>query len=261
MWNLDETAIKHLAGLPETGMGFQLVEAVIWGTLTPLLVLNSERAIDLSEIGLLPGNDPAVILRNGLRVIETFKGDVAIRMIAAPAPHSFRLLSTRIGSLPATATVPIAGAGLLATLPSSLVKHDTLAANRTFHRFSAFNPDRRVDPVTGSFLAGIYAAPESEVPFVPTGFVAVGRFALPNTLPASFHYEIEAPAGTSVNFGTVAPAFGQAGRVSKPISLKRSRMRRSRLQRSPDCPMSEYACAGSLLICPLIRHLSRRPTA
>ena len=51
-------------------------------------------------------------------------------------------------------------------------------------------------------------APESEVPFVPTGFVAVGRFALPNSIPASFHYEIEAPVGTSVDFGTVAPAFG-----------------------------------------------------
>jgi hypothetical protein len=84
MWNLDETAIKDLAGLPETGMGFQLVEAMIWGIPTPLLVLNSERAIDLSEIGLLPGDDPAVILRNGLRVIETLKGDVVITMIAAP---------------------------------------------------------------------------------------------------------------------------------------------------------------------------------
>jgi hypothetical protein len=211
MWSLGETAIKDLAGLPETGMGFQLVEAVIWGTPTPLLVLNSDRATDLSEVGLLPGDDPAVILRNGLRVIEALKGDVVTTMIAAPAPHSFRLLNTRIGSLPATTAAPIAGAGVRAALPSSLVKHDTLGANRTFHRFSAFNPDRRVDPVTGSFLAGTYAAPESEVPFVPTGFVAVGRFALPNTLPASFHYEIEAPTGTSVDFGTVAPAFGQAG--------------------------------------------------
>jgi hypothetical protein len=96
-------------------------------------------------------------------------------------------------------------------MPSSLVKHVTLTASRGFHRFSAFNPDRRVDPVTGSFLAGTYCAPELEVPFVPTGFVAVGRFALPNTLPASYHYEIEAPAGTAVDFGTVAPAFGQAG--------------------------------------------------
>ena len=72
------------------------------------------------------------------------------------------------------------GAALLAAMPSSLVKHVSLTANRVFHRFSAFNPDRRVDPITGSFLPGTYAAPESEIPFVPTGFTAVGRFALPN---------------------------------------------------------------------------------
>jgi hypothetical protein len=103
------------------------------------------------------------------------------------------------------------GKALKAALPSSLVKHVSLSANRVFHRFSAFNPDRRVDSITGNFLPGTYAVPESEVPFVPTGFTAVGRFALPNNLPASHHYEIEAPAGTAVDFGTVAPAFGQAG--------------------------------------------------
>jgi hypothetical protein len=210
MWSLDRTAIENLTSLPETGMGFQIVEAAIWGTPTPLLVFNSERAIDLSQIGLEPGDDPAVILRNGLRIIETLKSDVVTTIISAPAPRAFRLLNARIGFLSST-TTPVASAGVRAALPSSLVKHDKLKANRVFHRFSAFNPDRRVDPLTGSFLAGTYAAPASEVPFVPTGFVAVGRFALPNNLPASFHYEIEAPAGTSVDFGTVAPAFGQAG--------------------------------------------------
>jgi len=144
MWHLNATAIKALTDLPETGMGFQLVEAVIWGTPTPLLVFNSERAFDLSEIGLLPGDDPAVILRNGLRVIEMLKGDVVTTMIAAPGPHSFRLLNTRVGSVAATIT-PVAGTGVRAALPSSLVKHDRLGANRVFHRFSAFNPDRRVD--------------------------------------------------------------------------------------------------------------------
>ncbi len=81
----------------------------------------------------------------------------------------------------------------------------------TDSQLSTFNPDRRVDPISGNFLPGTYAAPASEVPFVPTGFTAVGRFALPNILPASHHYEIEASPGTSVDFGTVAPAFGQAG--------------------------------------------------
>jgi hypothetical protein len=67
-----------------------------------------------------------------------------------------------------------------------------------------------VDPVSGGFLPGTYAVPESEVDFIPTGFAAVGRLALPVNLPASHHYVIEAQAGT-VRFGTVAPAFGQAG--------------------------------------------------
>jgi hypothetical protein len=46
---------------------------------------------------------------------------------------------------------------------------------------------------------------------VPTGFMAVRRFALPVNLPASHHYEIMAPVGIHVDFGTVAPAFGQSG--------------------------------------------------
>lgn len=210
MWNLDESAITSLRELPETGMGFQLVEAVIWGNATPLLVLNSEHAIDLSRIELEPGDDPNVILRNGLRIIDAMKLDVVERIFSAPQPRSFRLLSSRIGPTPKSAGAAAAGLRQ-AALPSSLVKHVSLPANRVFHRFSAFNPDRRVNPVTGSFLPGTYAAPESEVPFVPTGFVAVGRFALPNNVPASYHFTIEAPTGTSVDFGTVAPAFGQAG--------------------------------------------------
>lgn len=209
MWNLNDTAVEELLELPETGMGFQLVEASIWGTVSPLLVLNGQRAIDLSQAGLVEGDDPAIVLRNGLRIIEAMKGDVALTMIAAPGLRSFKLLQGRIG--PTTGRGITTGASVAAALPSSLIKHDTLKANRVFYRYSAFSPDKRVDPKTGNFLPGTYAAPASEVPFVPTGFIAVGRFALPNTLPASYRYEIEAPRGTSVDFGTVAPAFGQAG--------------------------------------------------
>jgi len=209
MWNLNEAAITSLVNLPETGMGFQLVEAVVFGSTTPLLVLNSERAIDLAEIGLELGDDPSVILRNGLRIIDAINSGIVQTVFAAPQPHSFKLLSSRV-SVPKISPSAL-GKALKAALPSSLVKHVSLSANRVFHRFSAFNPDRRVDSITGNFLPGTYAVPESEVPFVPTGFTAVGRFALPNNLPASHHYEIEAPAGTAVDFGTVAPAFGQAG--------------------------------------------------
>src|SRR5262245_36237724 len=139
MWNLDETAGAELLKLPETGMGFQLVEASIWGTATKLVVLNAERAVDLSQAGLVEGDDPAIVLRNGLRIIEAMKGDVVVPMIAAPGPRSFTLLQTRISPLAASAATP-PSAGVHAAMPSSLIKHDTLKANRVFYRYSAFNP-------------------------------------------------------------------------------------------------------------------------
>src|SRR5438270_10314310 len=132
MWNLGGAAIEELRKLPETGMGFQVVESRIMGTATPMLVFNSERAIDLSQVDLTAGDDPAVILRNGFKVIEALKGDTVLTMFAAPGPHSFKLLQTRIGALPAASTA--ASASLSTAPPSSLVKRDTLKANRFFYR-------------------------------------------------------------------------------------------------------------------------------
>ena len=53
--------------------------------------------------------------------------------------------------------------------------------------------------------------PESELPFLTTAFATIGRLALPNVQPAVHQYVIDIEAGTTVEFGTVAPAFGQAG--------------------------------------------------
>jgi hypothetical protein len=211
-WNLGLNSIEKLVNLPETGMGFQLVSALWRGESAVLIVLNAELAFDLSQVELLAGTDPAVILTNGIRVLDAMRqGGPTI--VGRPEPHSFNLLESRVGG---PGMIPMATATTARTSspiaqPSSLVKNVMLSANRIFHRYSAFNPDNRVDPVTGNFAPGTYTVPESEVPFIPTGFAAVGRLALPNLLPASHHYVLEAPSGTPVSFGTVAPAFGQAG--------------------------------------------------
>ncbi|HEY0555648.1 MAG TPA: hypothetical protein VGG20_15435 [Thermoanaerobaculia bacterium] len=205
VYHLGKPEIEQLTMLPETGMGFQIVEAIWQGNLITLLVINSELALDLSTLYIEPSEKPATIAKNEARIIEALK-EPRQTIIAAPGPHSFRLLNTRVQS-----TSFPAGRSILAARPSGLVKDDILTVPRTFHRFSAFNPDRRVDPKTGDFVPGTYAAPEKEVPLAPTGFAAVGRFALPNTLPASHHYVISAPPGTNVSFGTVAPAFSQSG--------------------------------------------------
>jgi hypothetical protein len=73
-----------------------------------------------------------------------------------------------------------------------------------------------ISPLTaGALLRGTYLASERELPFIKSGFGAVGRFALPLPVPASYVFEYEVvpsvPAGLKIKVGTVAPAFGQAG--------------------------------------------------
>jgi len=206
-WALSENSIGELRNLPETGMGFQLVSASFHGASAVFIVFNSELAFDLSQVELREGTDPNVILANGVRVLNALR-QAGSPLMGRPEPRLFALLESRV-AIGGPAVAPITPAPI--AQPSSLVKNVVLSANRVFHRYSAFNPDRRVDPVTGNFAPGTYGVPESEVPFIPAGFAAVGRLALPNINPASHHYVIEAPSGTAVTFGTVAPAFGQAG--------------------------------------------------
>lgn len=206
MWvlNLEPSARSELLALPESGMGFQHVEALYQGRATQFLVLNGEWALELTSLELAEGSDPATIEANGAQVMTALR-DVSRGYMASWKPSNFTILTSRVGALATRGSVPVIAP------PSSLVKRYLLPSSRTFHRYSAFNPDRRVDARTGDWLPGTYATTESERAFVPTGFVAVGRFALPNKLPASHLYTIQAASGTDVSFGTVAPAFGQSG--------------------------------------------------
>src|SRR2546421_104541 len=61
------------------------------------------------------------------------------------------------------------------------------------------------------FPGGPSARPVRALPLAPSGFAAVGRYALPNVEPAMYVYEIEPRPETRIEFGTVAPAYGQAG--------------------------------------------------
>lgn len=204
VYNLDPAGTDALVQLPETGIGFQLVSAQFRGAARRFLVLNAERALDISEMPDTLSDSDATV---GSWLFDSLSDPASF--ITSFPPRSFSLLSTRITR--GAQTRRLSGAQSRLMRPSTLVKYDLLKAPRRFHRFSPFYPDRRVDSATGSFVAGTYACPESEVPFVPTGFAAVGRFALPSPQPACQHYVIEAAAGTEVLFGTVAPAYGQAG--------------------------------------------------
>lgn len=82
--------------------------------------------------------------------------------------------------------------------------------HETFVRFSAFRNDRRVRP-DGSLLPGTYVTSGRDATVVPSGFAAVGRYALPNPIAAIHRFDIEMAGGVAGLVGTVLPAFGQAG--------------------------------------------------
>lgn len=202
-WNLRSEQVETLVAQPETGMGFQVVEAKPFYTREPTawLVFNAEIALSF-ERGELQ------------RWLESRTGF---------SPEALRSLAEDIGDIPRELTVTASRAGVeltaspygatqsIAPNPLSLVKKGFAQANAGYCRFSPFPNDRRVDPITGAFKPGTYATTLTDAPMAPSGFAAVGRYALPNVAPASFVHTLLCANGVIVHSGTVAPAYGQAG--------------------------------------------------
>jgi hypothetical protein len=175
-WSLSDETTQELLGLPETGMGFQFIEGLANGRPVKLLVFNTDLAYDVSDLKLTDSDDPASILLNGTLIVKA---------ISTPETTRGSLSVTGITISPPRVGNPGGG-----------------------------TPGRGLPqgaPPSGDFLAGTYATTDSDFPLAPSGFAAIGRFALPNNLPASHHFQIEAPVGAPVICGTVAPAYGQAG--------------------------------------------------
>jgi len=79
-----------------------------------------------------------------------------------------------------------------------------------FIRLSAFKNDKRINE-DGSVVGGTYATTPNDMNVTPSGLAAVGRYALPNRLPARYVFKITPPPFTPVYFGTVTPNYGLCG--------------------------------------------------
>jgi hypothetical protein len=93
--------------------------------------------------------------------------------------------------------------------PQEVVGMQHLTEPRLYVRYSAFPNDRRVMS-DGSFVAGTYATTYNDASMTPSGFAAVGRYALPSPLSAQFLFPIVTDA-SPVYVGTATPNYGQAG--------------------------------------------------
>lgn len=99
-------------------------------------------------------------------------------------------------------------------------------AKEVYYRWEPWPTSRRISQSTGRVAPGTFTAPMSERQFMPTGFSAVARLALPALLPARYLWELHPPSGISIRCGAVVPMYGQSGggvEVAFPSGFKNVR--------------------------------------
>jgi len=191
VYRLSDAQIDTLVRLPETGMGYQLVEARVNDRRSrPYFVFNCELAVEpqeLEEIGyFLPEERLSAV-----EVASTFESITPAQLSAMAPPTGG----------PGTPLGPLA--------PSPRIVRMTVDFEG-FARVSAFPNDRRAKP-DGSLESGTYATTVEDLRLVPSGFAAAGRYGLPNPAAARYVHIIVPGAGHRIDGGTVRPAHYQAG--------------------------------------------------
>jgi hypothetical protein len=84
-------------------------------------------------------------------------------------------------------------------------------ANDVYYRYESFPTSRRILQQPMTIAPGTYAAPASELPFMPTGLSAVARQALPSLIAARWRWELQPVPRTRIRFGASVPLYGQSG--------------------------------------------------
>lgn len=189
---LSEPSLRAAFEIGESGMDFAIVTAwinVIERTATLVVRSNGsaaliERQQDVYTLVDMYDGQPLPQQRQQIE-LSNVKAAVLTTVATLPA-----------GYLPARGAHPLLGS-------------ITLTHNTRFFRFTSSLSDSRFS--SNTLIANTYLTPVNDRQFVNSGFGAVGRYALPLPLPASYLHDYTIPKGETLLVGTVAPQFGQAG--------------------------------------------------
>jgi hypothetical protein len=207
MLRLDINSKGKLLAQPESGMGYQIVEAITYDKKVKHgIVSNAEL--------LLFENEPRLSLTTTAcaRLLNEAKSSIA-------EIYDFHVLPRTTSAAPAFALKETAiGYGKIAR-PAKDAPIETTKEKEVFKRFLAYEEDNRITP-DGSLLPGAHATTEEDAKNVRTGKEAVARYALPNPKPASNVFTIRPHKVTLIQYGIVEPAYGQPGSGVEVIFTK-----------------------------------------
>lgn len=197
LYRVLESDQKTLLALAESGIGYQVVRTELGLT----IILNAFIAYAYTERQQDQLTEDIYGYLDGSLKDDDFKR-LPTQSLAPGTKLAFASFSLQ--TTPSNA--PFAMATNVVSPPAALI---ATGYPVPYYRFSAFSNDKRISP-NGDFLPGTYATTHAEFPHVPSGFAAVGRFALPNPASARYVYVVHTYERPTL-MGTAAPNFGQAG--------------------------------------------------
>jgi hypothetical protein len=196
MVTLLTSQIDELLTQPETGMGYQTIDADVSGRTRRATVYNGDV--------LLWEDEPrayltASVYKDLAEAVDLLEARMIKSIRVVRREPQMRMLTSSMGSAAHVIGRPATDGAPRRTLPGDV-----------FMRFTAYANDRRITAKRG-LLPGTYATTEADSRAVETGEQAVERYALPNPLPAKYRFRIDPTKQTPYKEGTVQPADGNNG--------------------------------------------------
>lgn len=199
LFRVDPLMQQRLIDKPESGLGYQIVR-YRRSNHDPLVVFNATTAIPLSELrsrtftaedeALISGEAGPFFSHERLDFSDDFSVVFSQFDPRQRGKDTFGLAFSEAAVEPSDLVVP-------SGIPQA------------YYRYSAYAKDNRVNS-HGHFVPGTYATTYTDMHFVPSGFAAVGRYALPNPASACNLFSIVTLDRPTL-MGTATPNFGQAG--------------------------------------------------
>jgi hypothetical protein len=198
MLKLNLTLQCLLLNQPESGMGYQIVEATTFDN-------KIKRGIAYNAELLLFEEEPRLTLKTTAftRLLNEAK-------ISTGEIKSLNVVTNTASASPAFALRERATRYGKQATPAKDAPIEKTREKEVFKRFTAYENDRRITS-DGKLLPGTYATTEEDAKNVRTGKEAVARYALPNPKPASNKWTIEPHKDTVIQYGIVEPANDQPG--------------------------------------------------
>jgi hypothetical protein len=191
MLKLTSQQKRELLAQPETGMGYQVVDATLYSNAT-------KRGVAYNAELLLYNEEPRILtLSRGTfrKMLESAPSSAGeIKSLRVVPRREFRALSIK----------KVVGGG------AKEAEEEKTKEGEVFKRFVAYENDVRLRE-DGSWSEGTFATTEEDAKNVKTGKDAVARYALPDPKPASNVFTGRPNKDTVIQRGIVQPAFDQPG--------------------------------------------------